>query len=314
LKNKNVVTGIHTGYYYQESEILSVLRGCKEDATMELVMHRFEGSSGTFNDGELRWERRAGEIVQTNAATGESYSHPCNEKWFQHQTWCDVPVEKSLAKIESGDSMVDNPDYDSLRALTWSVNKMTDNVYKVSIVACPAHAYHLDPRSSPVLSSSMLEIQKAGCVVLDVGDKVSIPIKAEHAPLFDHLRTSMVSCTRSEAKYKSHVNTVKAKARAWFVENKIPEEVDSQSVSNLIEASFWADFRRDCKVAASIHVDAQWFVRQYDLALAGKSLSRAPNSVALFLDILAHALRAKTGKETAAAVLESFRLVNARIT
>lgn len=332
LADKDHIISVHSGYYYQNGEILSLLRGAKRDCKMSMLMHRFKGDKGSFNDGELTWERRGNDIVQTNARTGETYTQPCNERWFKSGSWTDVSRENACRKVEApyiapayeyllsdeqlrnNGELVDNEQYDAMRGLAWTINETSRDTFVVTVVGIPAHAHYNDPCTVPVVDNAVASIQETGCVVLDLGTPVSIPIRSEHAVLFDELRTGMVAVPRTEAKYKSHVNTVKAKAKSYFVENKVPSVPDSDSISNLIEASFWVDFRRDCATCSTLHVSAQWMVHQHDLALAGKSLATARNAAGVVLDVIGHALRAKSGRDTSAAVIESLRLLNSRAT
>jgi len=327
----------HTGYYYTMPEISGVFER-SPDAVMTMVMHRFEGQDGTFNNGELSWVKDTdGNIRQTNVKTGESYSHPDNSIWFKQTSWADRPVHLGLTptrparhhctqvtneagwRVEKAcdnpkhDTFESNPDYHACSSLAWTVNQATDDVYIITVVTCPVRATAFATATRPAQLNALEQVKQDGFVTISVADDdvLTIPIKSEHAAVFDTCRRKMVNKQRTEAKFAAHINTVDQKCQELLANERIV--VTSDEMFRIQIASFWVDLGRDSTVTGSLSTGLDWIVKQHSLALQGKDLTKFGNKATLILDILATALHAKGGKDSALRVVECLRMVSGKV-
>jgi len=274
---------------------------CKPNARIVSVMHKFDGSKGSLFDGEMMWEKdERGFVTQTNVKTGESYHHPDNGMWFKPEcTWVGrtMPTVTTLGDI----SPYNAGDQDSL---TWTRNIIGDFTHVVTIVSCSLSMAWFDSYTPYVQNIGEVARIKAAGGVPFYSDFV--PIKAEHAEVFDEVRTSMINQPRSEAKHKAHTATVRAKVQARVKEQGL--SFDAIDVSNLIEASFWIDFKRDSGHSMEVSNSGLWLLLLHDVNAAGKAVGYTRKAMDLALDIMAIGFSCKGGtKETARAVIQSLQ-------
>lgn len=227
---------IHTLYYYDMAEIIRALN--RHDCPLFAAHHRFEGGSGTMNNGEQSWVKRerSGEmyIYQTTTKTGSIYNHPDNSKWFDH------------------DSAVYGED-----GVGWDHNLLADEIFYTMVVPCPrvqcemsesclSHAGTLPrdklSRSQNVKASSQADISRSNEVVLVVNNDVmcTAPIETHHINFFGEMRKTCIGKARTHAQYIDHVT--RCKIRASSLEKSTSFRVDAQQLDEIARFSFFIDF------------------------------------------------------------------------
>jgi len=291
--DKDAFLGVHTAYYYPMREIANML-ACSPNAPATFIMHKFDGQSGTLNNGELRWVKKDGMITQTNVLTNERYVHPDNSHWFNTSTW----TRRTALEAHTRDA-----NYDVKDGLTWTTNMCCEGTFIITAVAITSRAAHLDPlRLMPCIEDDA--VLRWGGVDINVGPETHfVPIPGTHAKLFDELRAKMNFKLRDDKKFAAHVNTCEQKALLY---NKVEGLVtDAKLLSRIQIASFWVDFETDCLAQTSLGESGAWMVRDQALAMSGKSMSRGTNLTTHIMRSVLQAIKSKSGVDAAIAVVDN---------
>lgn len=292
-ENRDGFLSIHTGYYYKPEEVLSVLKK-SPDATFTMIMHKFDGKDGSFNEGELVWSKETkgnddtAVVTQVNARTGETYRHPDNAFWFKNTSWTNVTPS---------DAHLPGPAKEEMRALSWTLGQCCEGVYKVTVVAMPAYAAYLDEAKDSWRPDEGV-LAKWGGVDLDVGqERVFMPLPTKAEALFDELRKKMNHQQRTQKKFAAHVQTCNQKAQLYEQTNGL--KLNSKELSAIQVASFWVDFAHDLRTDGKLVVDGEWAVQSYGALLTGQSLRLHSNKVDAALTVV-HALVSSNDRKAAA--------------
>lgn len=239
LSGVDELLSIHTLYYYEMKEVASVLRASK-GKVLHAIMHRHPDRSGKINQGELEYSKNSGtgvqEVKQTNVKTGESYVHPCTEKWFTTNTWT---PHKAGTVFESGDAAAEFED-----SLTWTTNMVCEGTFRLTITCIPAKVATYDAVAAfdsmavkePVNSTAY--IKKRGIAEIPVGDHVLVvEVKPQHLDFFSEMRMRMEFQTRDADTFRSHTNHCAVKAKGV----RQSHEMTHEEYRDLAIGSFWID-------------------------------------------------------------------------
>jgi hypothetical protein len=240
LESVEGCVSIHTLYYYEPSEIPAFLSLTK-NKTMWAMLHRFEGESGTMNNGEQTWKRirrpnTQDWIEQTNVKTKEVYTHPDPEKWFTNHSW--TPCRDLGRLAEDGT-------YNQENSLAWDGTLCADGTYMVTITTCTPKQALLDasykaPIETAVVKNSEEYVERYGSVQLNVGIGMeTVVIPPSCVELFRESRRRMIGSTRNTDKYRSHCQYVATKSKS--IVSGDANIHDIQAVYDVAFASFWVD-------------------------------------------------------------------------
>jgi hypothetical protein len=294
LSKVEAFTSVHTTYYYAMEEIHAVMAAAKPRATWTAIMHRFKGDEGSFNNGEIKWKRVGGDILQWNVATGESYRHPDNCWWFERDAWCPI-TDPGFALASS-----------KMGSLAWTKTEVTPGTYRVVATICSDKAAAIE-----LHGDTSRPTYKANHVSVQIGlAKKEFDISENHMVLYEECKKAVSSKARSERQWVAHVGMVKSKAKP-LVEKGVVINADQLCAITL--ASFWDGFQGQAEEQISFQTCAQFLVSQHEKSMQGKNLSKLTNFVDLALDIASKALSANSAKTGTAAVINSIRAVNAAI-
>lgn len=299
-ENRDGFLSVHTGYYYQPAEVLSVLKK-SPNATMTMVMHRFVGRDGSFNNDELKWVKETvgdrEQVTQTNVATGERYVHPDNAFWFNRTSWTDVSM------LDAHDRT--GPDYEAPRALTWTLGQCCEGVYKVTVTSMPAYAAYLDEVTTDAPAPDDTILHWGGCDI-EVGESTYfIPLPSKSKDLFDELRKKMNHQQRTEKKFAAHNQTCQQKAQLY--DQKHGLKLTAKELSKLTVASFWVDFAHDLHNNTKLVVDADWAAASYSAVVTGATLKKTSNKVDAVLGLMSGIMKAGDTKSMATVLIDSLR-------
>jgi len=293
------VFGVHTLYYCAPSELRDALQR-KPGKAARFLIHRFdsESGSGTINDGEQKWvrSRRSDgqyEITQTNVRTGEVYSHPDVDMYFNSQSWFDGSVEDAL-----------NPERNS-HCLAWTMEQFSEDLFYVVMVACPAKAWTLSAHPSWVCSLDGDDPHSKENVVRNGGvtikDGVTIDLAPSSYELFEDLRKRAMHKPRTAEKFESHVKMTLVRAKSVMVDTQ--RAFSAHELHNVCVASFWCDFDRDVvSDTALLSGLDHWKQAQHALVLKGRGFT-AGNTFAKIASVTVLGFKAG-GNKTLAAFVE----------
>lgn len=303
LRKKDVLTSVHTSYYYSHDEINHVLSGCADQAVWVAIMHKFEGDSGTLNNGELRWVRDGGDIVQTNVATGEVYRHPDNREWFVRDSHCPFDLTKALESADSAEKIAHLQD--DLGSLTWTTTEVTPGTYRFLAVRVPNKVAWMDLRgdcSKPKWQPTVVKTT----VGLATQEFV---LRPELASFYGECVKMAVHKQRTEQQFRLHVGSVKSKAKNIVGGDGSKVDATAEELASIIMASFWGNVQDEVLSDVAFKASAQWYVRTQTRAAEGKHLFKADNFVKVMLSIAHKAANAEGSKGTWKAIIESVETV-----
>lgn len=303
LKTKDVITSVHTSYYYSLDEINAVLAGAADQAIWVAIMHKFEGESGTLNNGELRWVRDGGDIVQTNVATGEVYRHPDNREWFARDAHCPFDLTQALESAPNQQAI------DALQAdmssLAWTKTEVTPGTYRFLAVRVPNKVAWMDLRgdyTKPVWEPKVITTTVAGAAQEFI-------LRPELASFYGECVKMAVYKKRTEKQFELHVGAVKSKAKGIVGSDGARVELDADELAAIIIASFWGNVAKETTTDATFKACAQWYVRTQTAAAEGRHILKADNFVKVALSIVGKALDAKDSRSSWKAVISSIETV-----
>jgi len=290
------VFGVHTLYYCQPSELRDALAR-KPGKAARFLIHKFDSDagSGTINDGEQRWVRSRRtdgkyEITQTNVGTGEVYTHPDVDMYFNSQSWFDGSVEDALTGSSS--------------CLAWTVEQFSDDLFYIVMVACPAKAWTLTQQPTWTCQLTATDKHSRENVVanggVEIKDGVFIPLEPKSYELFEDMRKRVMHRPRTAEKFESHVKMVLVRAKSVMVDKNT--SFTAHELHNVCVSSFWCDFDRD--VASDTQLLSgidYWKQAQHTLVLKGKGFT-AGNTFAKVASVTVLGLKAGGNKTWAAFV------------
>lgn len=303
LKTKDVLTSVHTSYYYSHDEINSVLGGAADQAIWVAIMHKFEGDSGTLNNGELRWVRDGSEIVQTNVATGEVYRHPDNREWFVRDSHCPFDLVKALEDADSKEKIASLQN--SMQSLAWTKTEVTPGTYRFLAVRVPNSVAWMDLRgdyTKPVWEPKVVKTSVGGATQEFV-------LRPELASFYGECVKLAVYKNRSEKQFQLHVGAVKSKAKNIVGGDGSKVDATAEELAAIIIASFWGNVAAEVTTDATFKACAQWYVRTQVAAAEGRHILKADNFVKVALSIVGKALDAKDARSTWKSVISSVETV-----
>lgn len=265
LSSIDRLLSINTLYYYDPSELAAALAVVR-DHTMEAIIHRHQGDSGELNLGELQWVKEndsAGRatVKQTNKLTGESYIHPCTERYFTKTFW--TPHKNVESALAAGDK---------LDSLAWTINSVCDGLMRLTIVAVPAKAAAIDLETAfdsagttaPVNTKRYLKVTNT--VKFEVyGEQREVSIAPEHHEVYDKCRKRMHAKTRDEASFRAHATFCLMQCNG--VAKTV--DLDSRQLRDITLSSFWVDQREDVSVAMAGNFWTRSFAKQQSLLING---------------------------------------------
>lgn len=262
---------VHTLYYYHPHELPELIAASR-GKTMTAIMHRFVGESGTLNNGEQSWKRitsptGASQIVQTNAITGETYTHPDNERWFENFSYAPVRGFEAAGHL------------DDVTGLVWDANLCANGTYRLCVTSCTVREAMLDtsykePVHSrpPAVNSDkyVAKYNKVQISTLQGSEEVVIP--SAFVPVFTELRLKMLgAATRDVKKYVAHSQYAALKLKGVMKEAACVDDV--QTCYDIVYASFWVDAGKQRAHSAFIGADfRKQIVDTLVISLTSKSL------------------------------------------
>jgi len=225
---------IHTIYYFDKTEIVRLLAAYQ--CPLHAAQHRFQGASGSLNDGEQTWVKRerasTTEIFQTNVTTGAVYDHPDNSFWFEH------------------DSMTSDED-----GVAWDANLLCDETYIFLIVHCPRvqcemstkclthkgviKGQHVDRNPSRMAQTQdQIALENEVRVTL-CGVDTKAPIETHHVAFFGKMRKTAIGKKRTSLQLADHITRCKIAAASM---EKSGFEIDAQQLDDIANMSFMIDY------------------------------------------------------------------------
>jgi len=228
---------INTTYYYDQAEIAQLLAVFK--CPYHALMHKFDKHFGDINDGEQHYEvRKQGSqniVHQRNVLTGESYEHPNNTYWFEHDsfTW-------------------------GAHGVGWDSHTITDELYHFIAVYCPAvqcrmsarcqdHAGVFDvviPQHERATKKAQTqdEIANTRTVTIDFGSaKTRFAIRPQLVPFFGEMRSAVVHRARTSSQFADHVSRCKIKSKSIMATTSL--QIEAQEIDDISLYSFFIDFQ-----------------------------------------------------------------------
>jgi len=303
LKTRDVLTSVHTSYYYSHDEINAVLAGAADEAIWVAIMHKFEGDSGTLNNGELKWVRDGSEIVQTNVATGEVYRHPDNREWFVRDSHCPFDLTKALE--DCADNKAAARLQNAMDSLAWTKTEVTPGTYRFLAVRVPNSVAWMDLRGDyvkPVWQPTVVKTSVAGATQEFI-------LRPELASFYGECVKMAVYKKRDEKSFQLHVGSVKSKAKNIVGGDGSRVDANADELAAIIIASFWGNVAKEVTTDATFKACAQWYVRTQTAAAEGRHLLKADNFVKVALNIVGKALDAKDSRSTWKSVISSVETV-----
>jgi hypothetical protein len=292
MSKADAMVSVHTAYYYGMNEVVGMMKLMKDKATFTCIMHKFQGAAGSLNEGELVWKKVGRTIHQTNARTGESYSHPDNSAWFEKGCWA-VETRAECAK-RGGSSAVDGAIRD---ALAWTSTEVCPGVYRFLAVLVPR---------------SVVWNEEASQGGLDLAPPADIPVKitlgplvkdfaipAQFARVYDECRKTIANRERTEKKWQAHVSTVRSKMNAFWSEHKI--ECDADTLAVIQFASFWDGFTDQALEAITLNTAGQFITSAHSRSVNGTHLLGMKNLLTMTCEIVGHVADARGAKTVKAA-------------
>jgi len=265
FQSVDVITSVHTLYYYSRSEILKLLKRGSRNLLMEAVVHKFGGNNaaqGELNNGEQTWTRKFESdgritIQQPNVETGQNYSHPDNSWLFNGSEW------------REGEWV-----------LGWDINKFTDECYfvtlkawhspmgPVSYVKCagcgndkpvlealvtPPDTPQLDAvRPALTVTNSAEWLSRYSTAVVKTGDRYLEFTIAQHLhSVFTNARSRLLNKPRTMEAYKSHSSLIQVQVKRLDTSRGLTTSYEE--VADLTRASFWMD------LDDQLHLDTDLF-------------------------------------------------------
>jgi hypothetical protein len=274
LKETQAIVSTHSGYYYMMPEIVSLLQGCKEKATMTLIMHRFKGESGTINSGELSWKRNGGSIEQVNVSTGETYRHPDNAQWFERDAWCAADPTDPKFNASKGE----------LGSLAWTKTEVTPGTYRLLVTLCSHNAAWLElggDMSRPKFKVNEVVVASSFSV-----KKFALP--ETHTKLFEDCLSQIAGKPRTEKQWTAHLASCKSKVKVLAGDKHSPAQTSAELLHAIALASFWRDSAGQAFDAMEFTASNQFITRQHEKTVNGTSVLKNGNFIKLALDIISH--------------------------
>lgn len=309
LRDRTVCTSSHTTYYYDMKEIASCLGAMAPKATWVALMHRFQGDGGELNNGELRWKRDGGDIIQTNVATGETYRHPDNRQWFERDAWASMDLSDPGAL--TGDTFeapsAEHPEgrkikgtwtvaAEAMQSLAWTKTEVTPGTYRIVATLVPNKAANMELHGD--LTKPEWKPTTIRFAVASVTREFTI--RDELLPLFNECRKAAVNKDRSEKRFQAHCATVSSKASSFWSVHKVA--VSAQELAQIQMASFWIDFESQARDVGEVNVWSQFWVSEHKKLLNGMTLGKVENLIDLLFVAVDKGLEAKGGRSTLKAV------------
>jgi len=224
LKRFDGFISVHTSYYYDVEFYDQLFTQCP-DATISILVHRFDSDDGMIN-GELSYKRfeRDGKmmVVQKNSLGSDSYTHPNNSFWFE-----------SNARVLGSNGMA------------WSTNQICPGTWTVQACACAREVVEPTVKvmiTDPYSTEYMLD---KGEVVAQVGEyKLSCPIREGEVKFFDDMRRWVATKTRSHDVFRDFV----ARYKSYLDGPRKRYSIDGHLAKRLALVAFFID----CKTEAAI--------------------------------------------------------------
>jgi hypothetical protein len=244
------MTMIHVMYYYTPEELCRLLGNGKKNTKLIALVHRHQGKSGKFNNGEQEWVRNGDcgktTITQTNIKTGVQYTHEPLDWIFEKNSW------------EGGEE-----------GLAWDVNMVCDDSYVVTMTRyhkteihtpdVELHPYRevkhddreIAKKLHQVINSHEYLVKYGKAYVempsknLNVTNAFEIDLPSWSLTLVNAIRTGLMGKPRTAEVWRTHLATSKQKIKAYEEKNQttVPFEV----AESIIKATFWMDINRDLK-------------------------------------------------------------------
>jgi hypothetical protein len=223
----------HTTYYYDPVEIMNLLAWAPGSKYYG-VMHKFDGHSGTLNNGEQSWVKSPSGaqtlITQTNVKSGEFYQHPDNSWWYEHDSYCTDQV-----------------------GMGWTTNMLCDETYVITATGCPpvqcrmsTGCFQIKPlmktlKHTTALAQTQDQIASGNRVTLSLfGAVTSMDIHPRLVPFFGEMRSTVINKSRNAKNFQDHVSRCKIRAKSLMSSAKL--DIDAQQLSDIARFSFFIDF------------------------------------------------------------------------
>jgi len=222
---------IHTAYYYDPKEIAALLEWAP-GSVFYASMHRFSTMEGKINGGEQEWAKHPTSfglrVNQWNVKTGESYEHPDNAWWFEHDS-----------RI-CGDT-----------SFGWTMGELCEETYFFMATGLPTVQARMSskcfdnkvpdkPVSTGTAQSKQAMLAAREVQVSLYGATVVAPIAPAHVDLFDKVRTSLIGKSRGPKQYEDHVSRCKVAASGMMADKGVA--IEAQQLAELARLSFMIDF------------------------------------------------------------------------
>jgi len=242
----------------QRNELVELLRRAKKGAVLHALVHRHKEWKGTINEGEQEYEKFVSGgvtfVKQTNALTGESYSHPDVEWLFQSDNWAEAS--------QSADGEI----HRSTHGLAWTINKACADTYYIKMVSCPARACAVtltggEAEESADAKAERLLFTKQQVVQSIVGEPVSYTAVAPTT--FQQMKLHSAGKARTADQFKDHLSAVK---RAMRKNNE-----DKHDATQTALASFMHNFDADCSATMRSFTASHNKVVEFKQVLAGQA-------------------------------------------
>lgn len=266
LSKFDALMSIHTLYYYSKDEIMRLMNRCNRDAVMHGICHRFNGESGSFNDGEQTWTKfKVGGqtwVRQVNKLTGKTYEHPDNSWMFE---------TTSYGNNGSG--------------LVWDMNLVFPDTYRFKIKSCrydivpPSNradfvmpeanrdeppTYTQPPERLETNSTAWLQRYETCVIEQAEGKWIEMPMPSRLHPLFNEARRRLDTKPRTMEQFASHSALLETKIKRFEKESRTTVTVEEATALKV--GAFW------CDAKDSLHRDLELFATHWQESRLGDGL------------------------------------------
>jgi hypothetical protein len=296
VESVDEVVSFHTLYYYEKREIARLLSQTK-GGIMTALVHRFKGEEGALNGKEQSWRKeRVGtraRIIQTNVETGEQYSHRDMEDWFDGTGFWSPYGQDIIEKTEATQS--------ALESLSWTVNKASDDVFRITIAVVPNSVARL---VSDVQETALTELEATNVVKVTVSGVTDVySIRPELQEVYEEMRGRVVMAPRTADKLSAHAQMTHIKCKQ--LKDKTGIKIHASEEMDIAMSSFWVDFEYQCSRTPALLSKSACMAAAQAKIMSGKGISSPSGAVKKGLLMMADSLSSASSKATFATLFRS---------